>query len=80
MAIIEIDSIERAINVWRSKSPARGEEFSLCREARILADVYALMIAHRFTGIDPALLAAGHIDSSLLTPEQQAAYDAAFTS
>lgn len=70
MATIKVESIESAINVWRAKSPARGDELALCQQARTLADVYALMIIRRLS----------EIDSQSLTAEQQAAYDAAFTS
>jgi hypothetical protein len=45
---IPITDLEQAINYWRSRTPSTGEEFSLCREASILAQPYALMIlAHR---------------------------------
>lgn len=70
MATIKVESIESAINVWRAKSPASGDELALCHQARTLADVYALMIIRRLS----------EIDSESLTTEQQAAYDAAFIS
>lgn len=43
MSIISIAQIEQAINFWRARG--RGSDpISLCREARILADVYGMMI------------------------------------
>jgi len=39
-----IQEIEAAINFWRGRSPAFGEELHLCPEVTILAKPYALMI------------------------------------
>jgi hypothetical protein len=44
MLFISIQELESAINYWRSKSPAYGEELHLCSEAAALAKPYALMI------------------------------------
>ena len=39
-----IQEIEAAINFWRGRSPAFGEELRLCPEVTTLAKPYALMI------------------------------------
>jgi len=44
MLYVTIQELEAAINYWRSKSPAEGEELHLCLEASALAKPYALMI------------------------------------
>ncbi len=44
MLFVSIQDLEAAINYWRSKSPALGEELHLCPEAAALAKPYALMI------------------------------------
>ncbi|MDN7430836.1 DUF3717 domain-containing protein [Burkholderia sp. AU45388] len=67
--ILSIEQLERAINIWRSRRPSRDGDPILCREARILADPYALMI---FNG-------ATQIDASNLTDDQRAAYSGAFS-
>src|SRR5260370_9761427 len=41
-----INQIEDAINYWREHQ-ASGEDAALCPRARVLADVYGLMIYHR---------------------------------
>jgi len=41
---IHITDLEHAINVWRDRVPATGEEARLCREAAALAEPYAMMI------------------------------------
>ncbi|MDF0506869.1 DUF3717 domain-containing protein [Burkholderia cenocepacia] len=49
-AILRIEQIERAINIWRARRPAptgADECPTLCTEARALADIYALMIIQR---------------------------------
>jgi hypothetical protein len=45
-AAIAITQLEQAINYWRTRSPATGEESRLCREAAALAAPYALMILY----------------------------------
>ena len=39
-----ISQLEYAINFWRNRSPAQGEELALCPEAGALAALYAMMI------------------------------------
>ncbi|AXK67992.1 DUF3717 domain-containing protein [Burkholderia sp. IDO3] len=49
---VSIVEIEVAINVWRNRSPAPtgpDELIVLCAEARVLADVYGVMIVNRAT-------------------------------
>jgi hypothetical protein len=36
--------LEAAINFWRNQRPARGNEYALSAEVKILARVYAMMI------------------------------------
>ncbi|MBV6304487.1 DUF3717 domain-containing protein [Candidimonas humi] len=36
--------LESAINYWRARSPATGDELALCPQASALAEPYALMI------------------------------------
>lgn len=68
MTNISIDHIERAINIWRARRPSSENHPILCREARSLADVYALMIVQR----------AQCISADSLTDEQAAALSGAF--
>ncbi|OZI21297.1 hypothetical protein CAL26_28130 [Bordetella genomosp. 9] len=42
--VIPITRLEDAINYWRNRVPATGEESRLCAEASALATPYALMI------------------------------------
>jgi hypothetical protein len=42
--VIPITRLEEAINYWRNRCPATGEESRLCAEAAALAAPYALMI------------------------------------
>ena len=56
MQTIHITEIEQAINHFRDQNPASTDSFSICPEARALADVYALMIYHRQDCIDAAAL------------------------
>jgi len=66
---VSIEQLERAINIWRLRRPSGEGDPILCREARILADPYALMI---FQG-------ATEIDAAKLSDDQRAAYNGAFT-
>lgn len=50
-AMLTINDLETAINFWRSRSPAVGEELRLCAEAAALAKPYALMIVQGATTI-----------------------------
>jgi len=63
---ITLPELERAINYWRSRSPAEGDELRLCREAAALATPYALMIVAR----------RREISRSELGPDAAAAWDA----
>ena len=44
MLFLSIQDLEAAINYWRSRSPAVGEELHLCPESAALAKPYAMMI------------------------------------
>ncbi|QAU32918.1 DUF3717 domain-containing protein [Janthinobacterium sp. 17J80-10] len=44
---ITLIELEQAINYWRARKPATGEECALSPEVNALATVYALMIFHR---------------------------------
>lgn len=64
--VVSIAEIEGAINVWRNRSPAPigpDELLVLCPEARVLADVYGVMIVTR----------AKSVPRSSLTERQAAA-------
>ncbi|WP_321891042.1 MULTISPECIES: DUF3717 domain-containing protein [Burkholderia cepacia complex] len=64
--VVSIAEIEVAINVWRNRSPAPtgpDELLVLCAEARVLADVYGVMIVNR----------SSSVPRSSLTPKQAAA-------
>jgi len=59
MSEIKINELEAAINFWRTRSPASGDELSLCKEASALSKPYALMIVQRQASVpadalDPA--------------------------
>ncbi|MBJ9697909.1 DUF3717 domain-containing protein [Burkholderia cenocepacia] len=63
---VSIAEIEGAINVWRNRSPAPtgpDELLILCAEARVLADVYGVMIVNR----------SSSVPRSSLTPKQAVA-------
>ncbi|HDR8993601.1 MAG: DUF3717 domain-containing protein [Burkholderia contaminans] len=48
--VVSLAEIEGAINVWRNRSPmpiGPDELLVLCPEARVLADVYGVMIVTR---------------------------------
>jgi hypothetical protein len=53
MSDITINELEAAINFWRARSPSRGEELALCKEASALSKPYALMIVQRQTTLSP---------------------------
>lgn len=44
MLFVSIQELEAAINYWRARTPAKGEELILSKEAAALAKPYALMI------------------------------------
>lgn len=56
MSDITITELEAAINYWRSRSPASGDELSLCKEASALSRPYALMIVQRQEKLSAATL------------------------
>lgn len=41
---LSLQELEAAINFWRDKRPARGNEYALSAEVKVLSRVYALMI------------------------------------
>jgi hypothetical protein len=49
---ITLAELEEAINYWRTARPSTGEERALSPEVNVLANVYAMMIFNRLTGID----------------------------
>ena len=44
MQQLSVQEFEAAINFWRDRRPARGNEYALSPEVNALARVYALMI------------------------------------
>ncbi|MES2758595.1 MAG: DUF3717 domain-containing protein [Pseudomonadota bacterium] len=49
---LSLQELEAAINFWRDRRPARGNEYALSREVNVLARVYALMIFNHAARID----------------------------
>ncbi|WP_321882608.1 DUF3717 domain-containing protein [Burkholderia cepacia] len=65
---VSIAEIEVAINVWRNRSPAPtgpDELLVLCAEARVLADVYGVMIVNRATCVPRSSLTAKQVAALL---------------
>ncbi|PLZ02056.1 hypothetical protein CY652_13345 [Burkholderia sp. WAC0059] len=56
MSDITITELEAAINFWRNRSPSRGDELALCKEASVLSTPYALMIVQRRAALSPEAL------------------------
>jgi len=56
MSDISITELEAAINFWRNRSPATGDELALCKEANALSKPYALMIVQRCPRLAPEAL------------------------
>ncbi|OEZ76574.1 hypothetical protein JAB6_53720 [Janthinobacterium sp. HH104] len=59
---LRMQALEAAINYWRARQPARGNEYALSPPVSRLAGVYALMIYNRQDRIaeedlEPAILA-----------------------
>ncbi|MCC7704420.1 DUF3717 domain-containing protein [Janthinobacterium sp. GW460P] len=59
---LRMQALEAAINYWRARQPARGNEYALSPPVSRLAGVYALMIYYRQDRIaedrlEPAVLA-----------------------
>ncbi|HEX7685925.1 MAG TPA: DUF3717 domain-containing protein [Trinickia sp.] len=63
MSEISINELEAAINFWRTRSPASGDELSLCKEASALSKPYALMIVQRRASLPPDTLEPGARDA-----------------
>ncbi|MDB5754843.1 MAG: hypothetical protein JWP34_1612 [Massilia sp.] len=49
---LSLQELEAAINFWRDRRPARGNEYALSAEVNVLARVYALMIFNRERSVD----------------------------
>ncbi|HEY0060586.1 MAG TPA: DUF3717 domain-containing protein [Telluria sp.] len=56
---LSVQELEAAINYWRDRRPARGNEFALSPEVNLLAGVYAMMIYRRQAAVDLAALEMG---------------------
>ena len=54
-----VQELEAAINYWRERAPARGNEYALSPEVNRLATIYALMIFRGAASIDMNTLDAG---------------------
>jgi hypothetical protein len=48
---LSLQELEAAINYWRDRRPARGNEYALSAEVNALARVYALMIFNRASSL-----------------------------
>ncbi|WP_347555385.1 DUF3717 domain-containing protein [Robbsia sp. KACC 23696] len=48
---LSVIQIESAINFWRNRSPATGDELRLCPQASALSGAYAHMIYERRSSI-----------------------------
>jgi hypothetical protein len=44
---ISISQMEQAINYWRKAQPSTQGDMTLCKEASLLADTYAIMIFNK---------------------------------
>jgi hypothetical protein len=49
---LSLQELEAAINHWRDRRPARGNEYALSAEVNVLARVYALMIFKRASSVE----------------------------
>jgi hypothetical protein len=56
MMDLGVQELEAAINYWRERRPARGNEFALAPEVNLLATIYALMIFRRATTLNTGTL------------------------
>ena len=54
-----VQDLEAAINYWRERAPARGNEYALSAEVKLLAPIYALMIFHGAATLDTNTLDPG---------------------
>ncbi|KQR76969.1 hypothetical protein ASG35_11840 [Burkholderia sp. Leaf177] len=57
MTVYTIEQVEAAINYWRVHD-ATGEDAALCASARVLADVYGLMIYHHASSVSAGTFTA----------------------
>ena len=64
MAVIHITYIESSINWWRERSPS-PDGITACREVRVLAEVYALMVYYRESECDDVSMPAAARDAWL---------------
>lgn len=56
MKHVSITELEAAINFYRNHFPTDEQVQILCREARVLADAYAMLIIRQKDGIQPSEL------------------------
>jgi hypothetical protein len=49
---LSLQELEAAINFWRARRPAQGNEYALSAEVKVLARVYALMIFNHVSSIE----------------------------
>ncbi|WLI89798.1 DUF3717 domain-containing protein [Massilia sp. R2A-15] len=56
---LSLQELEAAINWWRERQPARGNEHALSAEVKVLARVYALMIVDHVHDVELDRLDAG---------------------
>jgi hypothetical protein len=56
---VSLQELEGAINFWRDRRPARGNEYALSAEVNVLARVYALMIFNHAATLELDTLDAG---------------------
>jgi hypothetical protein len=56
---LSLQELEAAINFWRDRRPARGNEYALSAEVNVLARVYALMIFNHASHVEMDTLDAG---------------------
>jgi hypothetical protein len=56
---LSLQELEAAINWWRERQPARGNEHALSAEVSVLARVYALMIFDHAHSLELDQLDAG---------------------
>ncbi len=56
---LSVQELEAAINYWRERAPARGNEYALSPEVNLLAPIYALMIFRGAATLDTSILDPG---------------------
>jgi hypothetical protein len=49
---LTLQELEAAINHWRDRRPARGNEYALSAEVNVLARVYAMMIYNHAASVE----------------------------